>query len=243
MSWEYEVCSNSIWIGNVVVVHWVGCVCNQSWYICTCRSNSWHKLQMAAFAQLAVVGRGSNTFVYVIAIFTMCEITEQRICIKFMWRRAVSLEQCDRWWVLGLWVWPRDKPAIITVEGSHVSATKEGTPGAKQNKGYVTAIFLFEGIVNHEYAPNGQTINKEFYMEVLRHLHESVCQKRLENWQDGDWILHHDSAPPHTSHLVHQFLAKHGTTQLQQLPYSPDLTLCDFFLFPRLKKVLKGHHL
>ena len=38
---------------------------------------------MAAFAQLAVVGGGSNTCVYVIAIFTMCESTEQRICIKF----------------------------------------------------------------------------------------------------------------------------------------------------------------
>ena len=38
---------------------------------------------MAEFAQLAVVDRGSNTCVYVIAIFTMCESTEQRICIKF----------------------------------------------------------------------------------------------------------------------------------------------------------------
>ena len=46
---------------------------------------------------------------------------------------------------------------------------------------------------------------------------------------------------PHTSHLVQQFLAKHGTAQLQQPPYSPDLAPCDFFLFPRLKKVLKGH--
>jgi len=27
---EYEVCSYSIQIGNVVVVLWVGCVCNQS---------------------------------------------------------------------------------------------------------------------------------------------------------------------------------------------------------------------
>ena len=26
----YEVCSKSIRIGIVVVVHWVGCVCNQS---------------------------------------------------------------------------------------------------------------------------------------------------------------------------------------------------------------------
>ena len=41
---------------------------------------------MAAFAQLAVVGRGSNTCVCVIAIFTMCESTEQRICIKFCFK-------------------------------------------------------------------------------------------------------------------------------------------------------------
>jgi hypothetical protein len=78
-------------------------------------------------------------------------------------------------------------------------------------------------------APNGQTIKKEFYLEFLRRLHESVCQKRPQKWWDGDWILHHDSVPAHTSHLV------------QQPPYSPDITPRDFFLFPMLKKVLKGH--
>jgi len=41
---------------------------------------------MAMFAQLVVVGRGSNTCVYVIAIFTMCESTEQCICIKFCFK-------------------------------------------------------------------------------------------------------------------------------------------------------------
>ena len=41
---------------------------------------------MAAFAQLAAVGRGSNRCVYVIAIFMMCESTEQRICIKFCFK-------------------------------------------------------------------------------------------------------------------------------------------------------------
>ena len=95
--------------------------------------------------------------------------------------------------------------------------------------------------MHHEYAPDGQTINEEFYLEVLRRLRKSVCQKRLEKWRDGDWILHHDNASTHTSHLVQQFLAKHGTAELQQPPYSPDLAPCDFFLFPRLKKVLKRH--
>ena len=41
---------------------------------------------MASFVQLTVVGRGSNTCVYVIAIFTMCESAEQRICIKFCFK-------------------------------------------------------------------------------------------------------------------------------------------------------------
>ena len=42
------------------------------------------KLQVAAFAQLAAVGHGSKTCVYVIAISTMCESTEQRIASSFV---------------------------------------------------------------------------------------------------------------------------------------------------------------
>ena len=99
------------------------------------------------------------------------------------------------------------------------------------------AFFDSEGIVHHKYAPDRQTINKEFYVEVLRRLCESVHQK----WRDGNWILHRNNAPAHTSHLVQQFLAKHVTAQLQQPPQSPDLASSDFFLFPRLKKVLEGH--
>ena len=44
------------------------------------------QLKVAAIAQLPVVGIGSYTCVYVIAIFTMCESTEQRICIKFYFK-------------------------------------------------------------------------------------------------------------------------------------------------------------
>jgi len=72
------------------------------------------------------------------------------------------------------------------------------------------AFFDSEGIVHHEYAPDGQTNNKDFYVEVLRRLRESVRRKRPEKWRDGDWILHHDNAPARTSHLVQQFLAKHA---------------------------------
>ena len=110
-----------------------------------------------------------------------------------------------------------------------------------KTKVMLQTFFDSEGIVHNEYAPDGQTINKEFSLEVLQHLRESVRRKRPEKRRDGDWILHHDNTPAHTSLLVQQFLAKDGTAQLQQPAYSPDLAPCDFFLFPRLKKVLKGH--
>ena len=97
----YGVSSNSIRIGIVVVVHWVGCVCNQSWHVRTCLSDWWYKFQVAAFAQLAVVGRGSNTCVYVIAIFTMCKSTEQRICTKFCFKR---INYCSKHTVKLQWV-------------------------------------------------------------------------------------------------------------------------------------------
>ena len=118
---------------------------------------------------------------------------------------------------------------------------KKGPQVRRKTKVMLLAFFDSEGIVYHEYTPNGQTINKEFYLEVLRCLHESVRPKRPEKWQDGDWIPHNNNAPVHTSHLLQQFLAKHSTAQLQQPSYSPDLTPCDFFLFSRHKKVLKGH--
>ena len=39
---------------------------------------------------------------------------------------------------------------------------------------------------------------------------------------------------------VNEFLAKDETKVIAQSPYSPDLVLCDFFLFPKLKYPLRG---
>ncbi|UYV65926.1 hypothetical protein LAZ67_3005900 [Cordylochernes scorpioides] len=64
--------------------------------------------------------------------------------------------------------------------------------------------------------------------------------KRLERWQNNDWILHVDNSRPHTAHIVLQFLAKYSTIQLPHPPYSPDLAPKDFFLYPKLKMKIKG---
>ena len=64
--------------------------------------------------------------------------------------------------------------------------------------------------------------------------------RRLQPWATGDWQLHHNNTPAHTSHLVQSVLAKHQITQVTQPRYSPDLVPCDFWIFPKLKSPLKG---
>ena len=66
----------------------------------------------------------------------------------------------------------------------------------------LTVFFDHEGFVNHEYAPPGQTVTKDYYIEVLCWLRDAVRRKRQQIWASGDWHLHHDHSPAHSSSLV-----------------------------------------
>jgi hypothetical protein len=48
-------------------------------------------------------------------------------------------------------------------------------------------------------------------------------------------ILHQDNTPAHNTLSVKQFLANKNITVLEYPPHSPDLTPCDFYLFPNIK--------
>jgi hypothetical protein len=62
-----------------------------------------------------------------------------------------------------------------------------------------------------------------------------------------DFFLLHDNAPAHKAASVCQFLTPKMlqpfiTLPLPFIPYFPDLSLPDYFLFPKLKIKLKGLH-
>lgn len=115
---------------------------------------------------------------------------------------------------------------------------------ARMSKSRVNAMLIVffdkRGIVHSEFVPQGQTVNSHFYLEVLKRLQSRV--KRVRKEIANTWRLHHDNAPSHTAFIVTEYLAKRGVATLPQPPYSPDLAPPDFFLFPRMKKPLKGHH-
>ena len=107
-------------------------------------------------------------------------------------------------------------------------------------KTMLIAFFDIDGLVHYEFVPTGQTVYKEFYKTVLQLLRDTVRRHRPEKWRSCNWILHHDNAPAHKAVTTNEFLAKHNIPPLPQPPYSPDLAPCDFFLFPQLKKTMRG---
>ena len=102
--------------------------------------------------------------------------------------------------------------------------------------------FFFDasGVVHDEYLSEGSTVNQTYYIEVLKRLRDAIQRKRPELWRSGDWFFHHDNAPAHSALRTREVLAKHSITVLPHPPYSTDLAPHDFFLFPMLKRPLKG---
>ena len=69
----------------------------------------------------------------------------------------------------------------------------------------------------------GGTVNKEYYVQVMRNLREAIRRKRPDLWKNKNWLLYHNNASAHISLLVREFLAKNNKIMLPRPPYSPDL--------------------
>ncbi|KAJ4451915.1 hypothetical protein ANN_03393 [Periplaneta americana] len=119
---------------------------------------------------------------------------------------------------------------------------RQKKPRQARSKGKVMLELFFDsnGIVHMEFIPEGATVNKTRYKEILGRLRGSIRHKRPELWRTKNWLLLHDNAPTHRSVLVQEELARQQVTILPHPLYSPDLAPCDFFLFPRMKATLRG---
>ena len=103
----------------------------------------------------------------------------------------------------------------------------------------MTIFWDCDGIVHTEWLGRGNTVNSDRYVQTLQKLHSRLRRVRPEKQA----ILHHDNARPHTSRQTQEALRRLNFNDiLPHPPYSPDLAPCDFFLFPKLKEHLKGHH-
>ena len=103
----------------------------------------------------------------------------------------------------------------------HEPKPKKPRQSRSKVKVMLLVFFDYHGVVHSEFVPNGSTVNKEYYLEVMRRLRENVRRKRPNLWKENSWILHHDNAPSHKAHIVNTFLTKNSTNIIEQPPYSP----------------------
>ena len=107
---------------------------------------------------------------------------------------------------------------------------KKARQSKSTHKPLMTPFFGSTGMIYMHWVPTGQTVNKEYYVEVSRKF-----RKRLALFKSGQWHFQQDNALVHNSILFTDYLTKMGIKTLPQPPYSPDLASCDFCLFPKLR--------
>ena len=106
---------------------------------------------------------------------------------------------------------------------------------ARQSKStHKLLVIPFIDSTGMHWVPTGQTVNKEYYVEVLREFRKRFRRKRPALFKSAQWHFHQDNAPVHNSILVTDYLSKMDIKTVRHPPYSPDLAPCDFWLFPKL---------
>ena len=91
---------------------------------------------------------------------------------------------------------------------------------ARQNKSthklLMDPFFDSTGMIYMHWVPTGQTVNKEYYVEVLREFRKRFHRKRPALLKSGQWHFHQDNALVHNSILVTDYLTKMGINRVPQ---------------------------
>ena len=111
----------------------------------------------------------------------------------------------------------------------------KGRHSKSTHKLLMIPFFDSTGMIYMHWVPTGQTVNKEYYVEVLREFRKRFRRKMPTLFKSAQWHFHQDNAPVHYSILVTDYLTKMGIKTSPYRPYSPDLAPCDFWLFPKVR--------
>ena len=122
-------------------------------------------------------------------------------------------------------------------QGKHAGSPtpKKARQSKSTHKLLMIPLFDSTGMIYMHLVPTGQTVNKEYYVEVLWEFRKRFRRKRPALFKSGQWHFHQDNTPIHNSILVIDYLTKMGIKTVPHPPYNPDLAHCDFCLFLKLR--------
>lgn len=145
-------------------------------------------------------------------------------------RRLVT---CDETWIY------HDEPHT---RQSGMEWRKRGEKGPKkpkvrENRGKLMATFFWDcrGVIMIDYLPRGQTMNGDYYADLMRQLREQIKKKRRGMLAKGVLLLQ-DNARVHTCNVSKSAIEECGYELIPHPAYSPDLAPSDYHLFSNLKR-------
>ncbi|KAG5343484.1 MOS1T transposase, partial [Acromyrmex charruanus] len=144
----------------------------------------------------------------------MSEIMEQRSAIKFCVRNGISAAETLR-----------------------MCQKAYGDGALSQARVFAWHRMFKEGresVQDEPRAGRPSTSTDVIHVQKIRDL--VLANRRLTNHFERPF-----GSPSHTSLVVRDYFAKNLTHIIPQPPYSPDLAPCDFWLFSKLKRPLRGH--
>ncbi|XP_037800650.1 histone-lysine N-methyltransferase SETMAR-like [Penaeus monodon] len=190
------------------------------------------------------------------------ELNMRKICAKFV-PRVLSDEQKERHvsdsreMVELINSDPRVLMVLVTCDESWIYCyelkTKSqsfqwkhlGTPRPKARQSKVTLkrmmipFFDNKSMIYILWVPSGQTVNKEYYVEVLREFRKRFrCKSQHCSNRVGGISTRKCTRPQ--LYPCFQLFDEMGIKTVHHPPYSPDLAPCDFWLFSKLKDNLSG---
>ena len=128
------------------------------------------------------------------------------------------------------WIYCYDQETEFPVETCWLS--QKARQSKSTHKLLMIPFFDSTGMIYMHRVPTGQTVNKKYYVKILREFRKKFLGKRPALFKSGQWHFQQDSAPVHNSILVTDYLTKMGIKRICHPPYSADLAPCDFWLFP-----------
>ena len=90
------------------------------------------------------------------------------------------------------------------------------------------SFFDSTGMICMHWVPTGETVKKEYYVDILREFRKRFRRKRPALFKSDQWHFHQDNAPVHNSILVTDYLTKMGIKTVLTLPIFQTLLLVTF---------------
>ena len=104
-----------------------------------------------------------------------------------------------------------------------------------------TVFWDAKGVIMLDFLPKRSTTTGVYYANLLDQLRTAICEKRQGKLSKGVF-LQQDNTRVHTCIVAMDAVERNGYELIPHPAFSPDLTPSDFFLFPNLKKDIRGLH-